>query len=252
MNYQDWINAVAVLMPQPLASGAFNASAPFLNTDYNTLIPRCIEYVENKMYRDPDLNFIYTRKVDNTASFSTGSRSLSVPGGIIVVEEVAAFFPVGTTASNGTRVQFLPSSLDYINQAWPNASVTYPPQVAGPGPWFAMQDNTTIVVAPTPNAAYNVEVVGVYRPAELQQTASSTNYLTLNLPEMYVAASMIYWTGVMKDYGAQTDDPRMALSWTAQYEELKKGAAVESARQRAQGPGWTAFNPTTVATPPRN
>lgn len=239
-------------MPQPLVSGAFVPAAPFQNADYNTLIPRAIEYAELKMYRDTDLNLLYTRKTDSLTNFTIGQRTVAVPGSIIIPEQVAAITPAGSTIANGTRVQFHPVSLDFINQAWPQAGVTYTPSVDGPGPWWCLLDPSTIVVAPTPPAAYVMEVTGVYRPAALAQTANATTYLTLNLPDLFTAASMIFWTGAMKDYGAQSDDPRMAISWTTVYDDLKKGAAVESARQRSQGPGWAAYTPTTVAIPSRS
>lgn len=257
MNYQDWITELSVLLPQPLASGAFNQSQPFLDSNYNTVIPRAIEYAENLIYRDPDMIWLQTRKTDHTGTTTTGTRSFTIPGdqasgGIEIVESLALITPSGQSPETGTRVGCLPVSIDFINFAWPQASVTQAPSPAGPGPYFAMLDNQTAVIAPTPDAAYTVEVTGIYRPASLQMVATSETYLTDNFPDLFTAASMIYWTGVMKDWGAQSDDPRMAMSWTTQYETIKKGVTVQTARQAAQGPGWTPFQPTTIATPPRN
>lgn len=252
MNYQDWINEVSVLLPQALASGVFNATAPFLDANYNVIIPRAIEYAELMMYRDPDLNFITTRKVDASGNFTSGSRSFITTGNIIIVEQLAAITPVGAGPAGGTRVQFQRTSVDFINQAWPTEATVAAPSVAGPGPWFAMLTDTAAIVAPTPDQNYTAEVTGVFRPTPLAQNAAATSYLTLNLPDLFIAASMIYWAGVMKDYGAQTDDPKLAQSWSNQYEVLKKGAAVESARQRAQSAGWSPYTPTPVATPPRS
>lgn len=238
-------------MPQPLAA-SYTDAAPFQLADFNALIPRAIEFTENLMYRDPDLDFPNTTDVDNSASFTAGNRLLTIPGNIIIVEQLAAWTPVGSTSANGTRVQYWPASLDVINQAWPQQSQTAAPNPNGPGPYFYMISDTQVAVAPTPDQNYAAEFTGVIRPAPLAQSATATDYLTNKYPDLYLAASMIFWAGVMKDYGQASDDPRLAVSWESVYRNQKSGAVAETARQMAMAAGWTSQTNAPLATPSRS
>lgn len=252
MNYQDYVQELGVLLPQPLLS-PFTAAGPFVDSNYNTILPRCIEYAELMIYRDPDLNLLHDRETLATSVTTSGTRTFTLPTAIIIAEQVMALTPAGATSANGTRITYLPASVDYINLIWPNASATATPGTAGyPQPVFAMLDDTTCVLAPTPDATYTMEVTGIFRPATLAQSNAATTYLTTAYPDLFLAASMIYMTGVMKDYGAQSDDPQMATSWTAQYNQIKRNGATEEARKRQAGVGWTAYPPTPIATPPRS
>jgi hypothetical protein len=58
---------------------------------------------------------------------------------------------------------------------------------------------------------------------------------------------MIFITGYQRDFGAQSDNPQQAQSWEAQYNNLVKGAMLESLRQKFSGPGWTSLSAIPIA-----
>jgi hypothetical protein len=95
-------------------------------------------------------------------------------------------------------------------------------------------------VGPCPDQAYNVEVYGTYRPATLSATNPNTP-LTVLLPDLFLAASMIFMSGYQKNFGAQADDPKMAASWESQYEKLMMGATSEEFRKKFQSSTWTSM-----------
>ena len=103
---------------------------------------------------------------------------------------------------------------------------------------------------PTPDQAYAVHVTATTRPAPLSAT-NSTTWLSLNVPELMVAAGMVFAAGHMRDFGAQSDNPQMAQSWETQYGNLMKSANVDSLRMKFQSVAWSAQIPSPIATPPR-
>jgi hypothetical protein len=75
--------------------------------------------------------------------------------------------------------------------------------------------------------------------------------LTQYFGDLFIAATMIFWAGYQKTFGAMSGDPQQAMTWEENYQNIKKGAAIEEARKKFQGPGWTGYAPTPTATPPR-
>jgi len=217
-------------------------------TDPNfvTFQPGCIDYAEQRMYRELDLQV--SRVVDATSALSSGIRNFTLPTAIgiyTVVEQINVITPVTAFSSNGTRNPLTPITKEYLDFAWPIATAN-----TGVPVYYAPINNTTYVVGPSPDQAYHVEVIGTQRPAPLSASNSST-FLTQFLPDVFMAASMIFATAYQRDFGAQVDDPARAASWESQYTKLMQSANIEELRKRFLGPGWQAMQPSPIATPPR-
>jgi hypothetical protein len=85
-------------------------------------------------------------------------------------------------------------------------------------------------------------------------TAASTNsttFISLNLPDIMIMASMIYISAYQRNFGRANDDPQMAITYESQYQALLKGAMVEEARKKFEAAGWSSQSPSPVATPSR-
>lgn len=235
LNYTTWVTGLANLMVQDPT-----------DPNYLTFLPDCIDYVEQRTYRELDL--LYTRTVDTTGNFTMQQQFFTIPsanGSFVVVEQINAVTPAGAPAATGSRVPLIPVTKEFIN-------ATYPSNTLGTGvpTYFAPVSNEIYIVAPSPDASYVAEVVGTIRPAPLSVTNSST-FLTQNLPDIFMAGSMIYAAGYQRDFGMQTDNPPSAVSWEAQYTKLMGSAAIEELRKKFMGPAWQAMTPSPVATPPR-
>lgn len=114
---------------------------------------------------------------------------------------------------------------------------------------YAMISQSEIIVGPWPDAGYIVEVIGTQRPTPLSAT-NTTTFLSTNLPDLFIAASMVFASGYQKNFGAQADDPKMGASWENQYQLLKASANVEEFRKKLQATGWSSQMPSPL-TPPR-
>ena len=48
---------------------------------------------------------------------------------------------------------------------------------------------------------------------------NTTTWLGDNVPDLFFCACMVEAAGWMQNFGAQSDNPQMALSWEARYAE---------------------------------
>ena len=218
--------------------------AQFNVTDPNFLsnLPSCIDYATNRITRE--LNLLSTITSNSTIQCATGTRIVSLAALNPVfntLQDINVITPAGTTNPNlGTRVQLTIQSRAFMNAVYgtsPTASgVTGVPQ------YFDMVTDQIIQVGPYPDAAYTLEIIGTVRPTPLSPT-NATNWISIYLPDLFLAAAMVFMSGFMRSFGAQSDDPKMAVSWEAQYTALRDSAGVEDAMRRYYSTGWSAQLP---------
>lgn len=236
LDYQSWVDQLANLM----VVGSTDAN-------FQTFLPGCRDYAEQRIYRELDL--LATQVTDSTSVTSSGDRNFTLPtsvGVFITVDNVNIITPTGTAAAIGTRNPVIATAREFIDAVYPSGQNN-----TGVPQFYAMASDTQIIFGPSPDASYSAEVIGVQRPIPLSSANSST-FLTAYLPDVFMAASMIFASGYMRDFGGQgSDNPGMSVSWESQYKTLITSAQVEEARKKFQSEGWTSNEPTPLATPPR-
>lgn len=211
---------------------------PSTDSNFSTFLPGCIDYAEQRIYRELDI--INTRMLDNTSVFTAGVRSFTLPisvGTFIVVEDMNA-----VSQSSGTRNQMIPVTKEFIDAVYPNVAASGTPQ------YFAPYQGTDYLIGPTPDANYTAEVIGTQRPTALSSANTST-FLTTYCPDLFIAASMVFATGYQRDFGAETDDPKM-VTWETQYQALMGSAKQEQLRAKFEGAAWTPMENAPIQ-PPR-
>lgn len=212
------------------------------DANYITILPSLIDYAEQRIYRELDLLRTVVR--DQSGSLTANARTFTLPadaGRFVVVNGINLF-------SGGARVaQLQPVSLEFLDAAWPAETAQSSTQVPQ---YFAMVTDDVVVVGPPPGSDVTVEVIGTIRPAPLSST-NQTTYLTDYLPDLFLAASMIFAAGYQRNFGAMAEDPKMAQSWETQYQMLKQSADMEEHRKKWAGVSWTSKLPSPVAVPQR-
>ena len=214
--------------------------------NFLTMLPGMIDYAEQRIYREGD--FLFTYITDTSTNVVANSRTFNYPtsiGTFLVIDQINILTPITATSSNATRVPLTVTSKQFIDQVYPNNS-----SGTGVPKFFAPATEDSVTLGPVPDQSYNVEVIGTARPLPLSASNSST-FLTQTLPDLFIAASMIFASGYMKNFSAQGDDPRMAQSWGSQYDKLFASAITEEARKKYTSQGWQAQIPSPVATPAR-
>lgn len=220
---------------------------PPTNTDFLTFLPNVIDDAEQRIYRELDLLNTIVR--DSSGSLSPNSRNFTLPqtsGRFVVTESMNVFTPATTT---NLRNQLIPVSREWMDAVFPD-DVAPIGEISVPG-YYAMITDQTIIVGPSPDASYVMEVIGTIRPNPLS-AVNSTTYLTLYLPDLFLAEALIFGYGYLKDFGAMTDDPRGSVTWNSHYQDLWQSANVEENRKRYASQAWTPKQPAPLATPPRN
>lgn len=218
LNYTSYIASVANLMVVPTTEANFVQ-----------IIPSMIDYAEGRIYRD--LNLISTTISDSSALLTANSKNFTLPtsvGTFNTVTQVNVITPVGASVATGTKVSLIRSSLKALNFLYPLGTAPSSPSIPT---MYAMFNDTSIVVGAAPGDNYRVEVVGTVRPTPLSASNPST-YLSTYLPDLLVAASMIFAAGFQKNFSSTADDPQSAMSWEKQYKFLLESAATEEARRR--------------------
>lgn len=209
--------------------------------DFATLFPRAIEYAEARIYRE--LVLLATRAQNTQLTTAAGSRqialgTITVPGALVVPEGLALIVP--GSASNpalGMRVPYDEASLDTIDLLWPVEATTLAPSIADWMPRFwALRDNATVVYCPTADAAYTVEITGLFQLTALSAT-NTTTYLSQQYPDLLFLACMVFLSGpLIHNWGAQSGDPAQAQSYEMQYGIAKASAEHEELRRRGLVP----------------
>ena len=220
---------------------------PSSDANFQTMLPGMIDYSEQRIYRELDL--LFTQVTDATTTASSGNRNFNLPSAtgnpFIIVDNINIITPVTAGSSNGTRNQLTPVSRDFIDIAWPSGQTdTAVPQ------FWAMLSNSEVIFGPAPDAGYVVEVVGIQRPTPLS-TSNSSTILTQYVPDLFIAASMVFASGYMRNFAADGDNPQMGNTWEMQYQKLFQSASVEQARAKSQSEAWTTDSPAQAATPKR-
>ena len=212
-------------------------------------LPSCIDYATNRITRE--LNLLNTITTNSTLACTPGTRAVDLSALNPVyntLQDINVLTPSGVTNPDlATRVQLTIQSLSFMNSIYGSSPTAG--GVAGVPQYFAMVTDQSILVAPYPDLVYNIEIIGTVRPTPISQS-NDTNWISTYLPDLFLAASMIQMSGFKMNFGAQSDDPKMAMSWEDQYTKLRDSAGVEDAMRKYYSTGWTAQLPNAY-NPPR-
>lgn len=207
--------------------------------NFQTILPACIDWAEQHISRDLDLQAQHGRMPLGT--LLQGANSLPLDPLVVVLE-------YAYTAAGG---MLLPVSIPVMFTCYQVAAFG-PPKVWCPLPDTPLGGDfaQAILIGPPANQNYDILGHGTSRPQPLS-TSNPTTFISTQLPDLFWAASMIFMAGYNQNYGAMADNTGQAIAWQQQYDAMIKSAAVEEARKQFQSQGWTAQAPALAATPPR-
>ena len=235
-------------LQKELITALVQAPPPYnvIPPDFASLYPNATSYAESRICAEIPLLANHTQ--DSSLTTTANSRELdlsSITTPLIVMERLALITPANTAADSGVRQQYIQTTTDFIDMFWPNASVTRSPATSqNIGRYWAPRTKTQgsaytvnqIVIAPTPDDTYTAECTGLFQPAPISNSNPQT-YLSTTYPDLMVAACMVFLEGaLMRNFGAQSSDPREAQSWEVVYQGLKSACDFEEMRRRKQVP----------------
>lgn len=236
LNYTDYVNQISTL-----------AVVSPSDTNFLTILPQAISYAELRMQRD--LDFLSSQIYDNTTfSAATGNNIVTIP--------TSAFITLQTVQVNvnGVLIPLVAVAKEYIQSVYNStASAGVPVYFAMYGGDSATTGKTSqyILLGPYPDAVYPLTITGTIHAASLSST-NTTTFISTYLPDLFIAASMVYIGGYQRNFSTTGADPQMPVNWEQQYQTLLKGAMVEEYRKKFQSSAWGSQSPSPIATPPRN
>ena len=167
-----------------LTDNVRNYTETSTNVLSNTVIQPFIESIEDKVRRTVDLN--YYRKYD-TATLTISNPFLPLPA------DWEATRYVQLIDSGDDRTYLIQKDISFMNEYAPDRTSTG----AGTPKYYAMWDQDTHYLAPTPNAALTVELAYTYKPPGLTSTNTST-WLSQNAPNVLLYGCIIEALGYLK------------------------------------------------------
>jgi len=235
MDYNTYVQQIATM-----------AVVPTTDPNYQIILPQMISYAELRMQRD--LDFLSTQISTTAYSLTANSGTFTIPQTQFVTTET-----MEVITGSGVSSPLLPVTKEYIQNVYSSGSATgLPAYYAEYGGDAATTGYTSqiMVVGPIPDSSYQVRLTGTVRSAPLSATNTQT-YISTNLPDMMIMASMIYISAYQRNFGRMSDDPQMAQSYESQYQVLLRSALSEENRKKYQDAAWTSYSQSPVATPSR-
>jgi hypothetical protein len=235
--YTTFWTALAIEMAVPNAAQlgfGITPSDTFYDAQFVAILPTLCDQAELRCYRDLDLLFATSTA---TIALTPGSSKLdfsTLSPNLIILEDVNLVLPA--TISNpelGERAPVYPTSKEWLRMVFGVSGTQGPPA------YYAMSDDHTLLFGPFPDLGYTCELIGKYRPVPLYNAppgdGSQTTILTELVPDLFLAAAMVAAAAYQKNFGAQSDDPRAALSWEQNYQTLLGPAKSEEMRKKYHG-----------------
>jgi hypothetical protein len=245
LTYNAYVTQLATLAVENVStiSGVVTpVSAPFA-----ALIPQALNYAELRIQRDLDLLQLL---VSNTYQLPSGTNLLSI--------SVNDFVTLQTFTSPSGPIH--PVSKEFLQNVYGSNAITGPPlyfAIAGGDLASTGNVSTNVLFGPYADATYQITAYGTVRQQTLNQfgttnnAGSSTTFISTNLPDMLLMASMIYVSGYQRNFSAAGNDPEMPGSYEAQYQNLLKGAITEEGRKKFNASAWSSMSVPAAATPNR-
>jgi len=142
-----------------------------------------IEHTENRILREADLDAF---KSHQYTTVTADNPFVSLPGGTdpdpttLSTIRTVHIYPASGTA---TRTFLEQRDISFMNEYWPVRTSTGTPK------YWSWWDENSIYLAPTPDAAYNIEV-GITRLPTRLSSSNTTSWLGNNAPSALLYGSL--------------------------------------------------------------
>lgn len=233
LTYSTYTTTIANLMVLESAADA----------NFQQILPSMIDDAEIRICQDVD--FLGAVVTDSSTATAPNTRGINWSNAFFAIDSINVISPAGTTGPDlGTRNPLVPATKESCDYLYPNATGSGIPQ------FFGRVTQSTAVLAPWPDGAYTLEITGVQRPASLSAT-NTTTFISTYLPNLLIAASMIYASAYQGNFSASGDNPAQAVDWHTHYTDILKSSVIEQARMKFEAEGWSSKSPSPIASPPR-
>jgi|TARA_R110002020_G_scaffold130062_1_gene291101 hypothetical protein len=168
-----------------------NSETTFVNN-----LSNFISDTEEKILKTVNLP-VFRKNVSGT--MTSGNSYLSAPSDFLT--------PFSLALDNSGYEYLMFKEVNFIREAYPVSSTTGVPK------YYALFDNDSFILGPTPNANFTVELHYVYRPTSITTSADGTSWIGTNAPDALLYGSLVQAYSFMKG------EADLIANYTQQYNE---------------------------------
>jgi len=180
----------------------------------STIVDGFIENAEFRIFRDIDSD--NNRRYD-TANLITSDRFIGRPAGLLVVRSAQIVDSDGSSQPDNREF------LEYRDTSF--MSEFNPTEVTGVPKYYSLWDEQKIVVAPTPDATYTIQLNYILKDPGLSST-NTTTYISQNFPNGLLYACLVEAYGFLK--GPQD----LLQLYEQKYKQVVEGFSIEQMGRR--------------------
>ena len=166
----------------------------YSTTDINTFIENAEQRIYNTVQL-PDL------RKNVTANMTSGNKYMSLPS------DWLATFSIAVISATNEYTYLLNKDVNFIREAFPDTDSDF----YGVPQYYAIFDDTTMILGPTPDADYNTELHYYYYPTSIVTSGSS--WLGNNFDSALLYGSLLEAAAFLKE------EPDTVAMYTARYNE---------------------------------
>lgn len=166
------------------------------STEFVAAIPQIVRLAEDRIYQSVQIPVL---KNNATSNFVLGNKYLACP------TDFLAAYSMAVKSASGVYSYMLEKEVGYINEVFPNPAATGVPR------YYALFNEATFVVAPTPNDFLEVELHYFYEPASIVD--SGTSWLGDN------TESVLFYGALSEAYTYMKGDADLQTLYRQRYEE---------------------------------
>jgi len=146
----------------------------FQTTDIDTFI----QQAEQRIYNSVQLPAL---RKNVTGTMTTGNKYLAMPNNWL------ATFSLAVINANNEYLYLLNKDVNFIRQSFPDTDSDY----YGEPQYYAVFDNTTFILGPTPDANYDVELHYFYYPESITTVVGGQTWLGDNFSSTLLYGSLL-------------------------------------------------------------
>ena len=180
----------------------------------STLLDGIIENAEFRIFRDIDSD---NNRRYATANLITSDRFISRPAGLLIVRSAQIVDSDGSSEpDNREFLQYRDTS--FMSEFNPTGGTGVPK-------YYSLWDEQNIVVAPTPDATYEIQLNYILKDPGLSST-NTTTYISQNFPNGLLYACLVEAYGFLK--GPQD----LLQLYEQKYKQVVEGFSIEQMGRR--------------------
>jgi hypothetical protein len=210
MNYTQLVNEI-----QSYTENTFET------TDVNTFITQA----EQRIYNSVQLPAL---RKNVTGTTTSGNKYLAIPTNWL------ATFSLAVINANNEYLYLLNKDVNFIRQSFPDTDSDF----YGVPQYYAVFDNTSFIMGPTPDESYDVELHYFYYPESITTTESGTSWLGDNF------SSALLYGSLLEAYTYMKGEADVIAEYQKRYDEamaLLKQLADGKDRQDAYRSGQVRY-----------